>query len=120
MKTDKTDQGEMTVPGDAEAKADVEALEFDAPVASKEGRQIADGDFSLIRDVRVRLDVTVGACNLTVKELFDLRESHVVSLDRTTDQPVDVLLDGKLVARGTLVAVGDSFGVQILEIANHT
>jgi flagellar motor switch protein FliN/FliY len=40
----------------------------------------------------------------------------VLSLNKETSEPVDVLLDGKVVARGNLVAVGDSFGVQIIEI----
>lgn len=81
------------------------------------GRRLAEPNLDLIRDVKVRLTVCVGRCELTVKELFELKENAVLALDSGTREPVDVLLDGKVVARGTLVAVGDSFGVQIGEIA---
>ena len=53
---------------------------------------------------------------MKVGELFDLRESSVVKLDRDVNAPVDVLLEGKRVARGALVAVDESFGVRITEI----
>ena len=81
-----------------------------------EGRRVLEASLDLIRDVKVRLSVSVGRCELTVKELFDLRESSVLALDNGTRDTVDVLLDGKVVARGTLVAAGDSFGVQVTEV----
>jgi flagellar motor switch protein FliN/FliY len=83
---------------------------------SGEGRRVLEANLDLIRDVKVRLSVSVGRCELTVKELFDLRESSVLALDSGTRDTVDVLLDGKVVARGTLVAAGDSFGVQVTEV----
>jgi flagellar motor switch protein FliN/FliY len=81
------------------------------------GRRIIEGNLDLIRDVKVQLSVCVGRCKVTVKELFELKEHAVLALDSGTREAVEVLLDGKVVARGTLVAVGDSFGVQISEIA---
>ena len=84
--------------------------------AEAQGRKVVDPNFELIRDVRVKLTVAVGRCELTVKELFELKENAVLELDSGTREPVEVLLDGKVVARGMLVAVGDSFGVQIAEV----
>ena len=49
-------------------------------------------------------------------ELLALREQDVVELARDAAQPVDILLDGHLIGRGALVAVGDNFGVRITEI----
>jgi flagellar motor switch protein FliN/FliY len=80
------------------------------------GRRLLGENMDLIRNLKVRLAVSVGRCELTVKELFDLRESMVLTLDKDTREPVEISLDGKLVARGTLVAVDDSFGVRITEI----
>lgn len=80
------------------------------------GKKILEANLDLIRDVKVRLTVCVGRCQLTVKELFELKESSLLTLDSGTRETVEVLLDGKVVARGTLVAVGDSFGVQITEV----
>lgn len=81
-----------------------------------EGRKVLEANLELIRGVKVRLTASVGRCELTVKELFELRENAVLTLDGGTRDTVDVLLDGKVVARGTLVAAGDSFGVQVTEI----
>src|SRR5262249_4845641 len=84
--------------------------------AESAGRRVLESNLELIRDVKVRLTVCVGRCELTVKELFELQENAVLKLDSGTRETVDVLLDGKVVARGMLVAVGDSFGVQISEL----
>jgi flagellar motor switch protein FliN/FliY len=81
-----------------------------------EGRTVLEANLDLIRGVKVRLTASVGRCELTVKELFELRENAVLTLDGGTRETVDVLLDGKVVARGTLVAAGDSFGVQVTEV----
>jgi len=83
---------------------------------SDPGKRVLEANLDLIRDVRVRLTASVGRCELTVKELFDLKENAVLELDSGTRDTVDVLLDGRVVARGTLVAAGDSFGVQISEV----
>lgn len=80
------------------------------------GRKLLSDNIELIRNVRVRLTVSVGQSEVTVKDLFDLKENAVLPLDRSVREPVDVLLDGKVVARGNLVAVGENFGVQISEI----
>jgi flagellar motor switch protein FliN/FliY len=65
--------------------------------------------------VKVTVDVRVGRLESTVGELLALREGTVLTLDRAVDRPLDVLLDGHVVARGTLVAVGDHFGLRLTE-----
>ncbi len=67
--------------------------------------------------LKARLTVSVGSAELTVAELLGATEQHVLRLDRSIDQPVDVHLEGHLIARGVLVAVDDRFGVRITEIA---
>jgi flagellar motor switch protein FliN/FliY len=80
------------------------------------GKRLLGENMDLIRSLKVRLAVSVGRCELTVKELFELRENVVLTLDKDTREPVEISLDGKVVARGMLVAVDDSFGVRITEI----
>jgi flagellar motor switch protein FliN/FliY len=71
----------------------------------------------LVEQVKVQLTVTLGDAEVTMARLFALAGGDVVTLDREVDAPVDVRLHGKLIARGTLVAVGDKFGVRITEIS---
>jgi flagellar motor switch protein FliN len=80
------------------------------------GRSFAAGNIDLIKDIKVKVTVSVGHAELTVAELFALKDDSVIELQAATTDPVEVLLDGKVVARGSLVAVGDRFGVSITEI----
>lgn len=83
------------------------------------GRNLVERNIDLIRNVRVTLTVCAGSCQVTVDELFELKENALITLDKTTTEPVEILLDNNVVARGNLVAVGDSFGVQISEILHR-
>lgn len=76
---------------------------------------VANG-LDIIKDIKVRLSVRVGEAELTVQRLFELQEGQVVDLDKQTNEPVDIIVDGHTVARGTLVAVDENFGVRITEV----
>jgi flagellar motor switch protein FliN len=69
-----------------------------------------------LHSVRVRLRVCVGEAELTVGELLAATEHQVLVLDRDVDHPVDMLLEGKVVARGQLVAIDGCFAVRITEL----
>jgi len=81
-----------------------------------QGQNMFGGNLSLIRDVKVKLEAVVGGTELTVGELFDLKNQSVIQLNASTNAPIDVRLDGKVIARGHLVVVGDNFGICIEEI----
>jgi flagellar motor switch protein FliN/FliY len=90
----------------------------EVPHEEPRGKELLAGNLQLIKDVRVKVMVCVGRAELSVKELFALKDDSVVKLESVTTDPVEVLLDGKLIARGNLVAVGDNFGVSITEIVS--
>ena len=81
------------------------------------GGALFKGQLGLIQGVKVRLSAVLGQAELTVADLFGLKEGSTLTLDRDVDAPVDLLLEGQVVARGRLVAVDDSFGISITEIA---
>jgi len=60
--------------------------------------------------------VVAGEASATVGELLALKEGAVMPLDRELDAPFDIVLDGVVLARGQLVAVGDRFGVRIVDV----
>jgi flagellar motor switch protein FliN/FliY len=80
------------------------------------GKPVFAGHFELIQGVKVQLAVSVGKCELTIAELFALKEGSVIALDQPSDAPVDIHLDGKLIGRGEIVVVGDNFGIRITEL----
>ena len=83
------------------------------------GANLYNGNLSLIKNLKVKLQVAVGGAEISVGDLFSLKENSVVNLDRLTTDPLDITLDGKIIARGNLVVVDDNFGICITEIS-HT
>jgi len=75
----------------------------------------ADG-FGLIQDIDVRLTVELGRTQMRLRDVLGLAEDSVVRLDRLVDEPLDVMVNGKLIARGEVVAEGNRFGLRILEL----
>lgn len=69
-----------------------------------------------LRNVKAHVQVFVGGAEISVGELLDAKESHVVTLDRALTQPVDLVVEGQVIARGQLVAVDDKFAVRITEL----
>jgi flagellar motor switch protein FliN len=75
-----------------------------------------DADYSVVSDVKVSLEAYVGSTDITIKELFDLNLGSVVALNESVESPLTLKLDGKPVANGLLVVVGDNFGIKVTEI----
>lgn len=91
-------------------------LEFEEPAPpAPDGARLLREPHPL-HAVKVRLQVCVGSAAMTVGELLSARENEVLVLDRMVEQPVDLLLEGKVVARGQLVAVDGSFALRIGEL----
>jgi flagellar motor switch protein FliN/FliY len=81
-----------------------------------QGAQLLNGRFDLISELKVRVEARLGSAEISVGELFGLRENSVVTIEAAPTDPIDILLDGKLIARGSLVVVGDNFGIRITEV----
>jgi flagellar motor switch protein FliN/FliY len=74
------------------------------------------GGLDLLMDVPLKISVELGRTKLLVREVLDLQSGAVVELDRMAGDPVDVLVNDKLMARGEVVVVDDKFGIRITEI----
>jgi len=75
--------------------------------------------FDFLKDVDVRLTVELGRTSMKLKDVLGLTEESVVMLDRLTDELLDVMVNGKLIARGEMVAQGNRFGLRIVEMAGR-
>jgi flagellar motor switch protein FliN/FliY len=75
-------------------------------------------NLDVILDIDLPLSVRFGQAELTLEQLTRLGPGSVIDLRRSPDDPVDVLVNGRLVARAEVVVVGGSYGVRILEIAS--
>lgn len=75
--------------------------------------------FDFLKDVDVRLSVELGRTDMKLKDVLSLAEESVVVLDRLTDDLLDVLVNGKPIAKGEIVAQGNRFGLRIVELAGE-
>ena len=73
-------------------------------------------DIDLIMDIPVKLTVELGRTKMTIKELLRLSQGSVVALDGLAGEPLDILINGYLIAQGEVVVVADKYGVRITDI----
>lgn len=101
-------------PEQTQEQEEEETKEF---VAKKE---VTDKDISKLlerlMDIPLNVEVVVGETVIQIRELVNLGPGSVLELDRETTEPVDIKVNGKLIAKGELVVVGEKFGVRITEI----
>jgi flagellar motor switch protein FliN/FliY len=82
--------------------------------------KLAAIDNNLLRDVKVALEAKLGRATLTVEQMMALKSGSVVTLETGLADYVDLYLNDALVARCEIVAVGEKYGVRIVEIAQVT
>lgn len=73
-------------------------------------------NLSLVLDVPVSLTIELGSCQLPMKEVLQLNVGSVVQLDKSADAPVELSVNGKLIAHGEVVVIEDRFGVKITDV----
>ena len=86
-------------------------------LADESEQPLVSSAWPFLGSVKVRLAVRVGGAEVSVADLMGLKEGSVLELEQLVDEPLEVMIDGHIVARGVLVAVGDHFGVRISEAA---
>ncbi len=96
--------------GDGYAPAELENLQADAVG----GRQEVNLD--AIVDIPVTLSVEIGQTAISIRNLLQLNQGSVVELDRLAGEPLDVLVNGTLVAHGEVVVVNDKFGIRLTDV----
>ena len=76
----------------------------------------AHNDIELILDIPVQLTVELGRTKIAIKNLLQLAQGSVVELDGLAGEPMDVLVNGCLIAQGEVVVVNDKFGIRLTDI----
>jgi flagellar motor switch protein FliN/FliY len=84
------------------------------------GEPLVGLDSAILRDVNVELKARLGDVRLTVEALLALRAGSVVTVETKLADLVELRLNDAVVARGEIVAVGDNFGIRIVEVAART
>lgn len=85
---------------------------------SMEPVQINEANIGLILDVPLQVTVELGRTKKTIKEILDLAAGSIVELDKLAGEPVEIQINGHLLAKGEVVVIDENFGVRITEIAS--
>ncbi len=75
-----------------------------------------NNDFEVIMDIPVTISLEVGRTSICIRNLLQLNQGSVVELDRSAGEPLDVLVNGTLVAHAEVVVVNDKFGIRLTDI----
>ena len=81
---------------------------------------VSTGDVKMdaILDVPVTISMEIGRTNLNIRNLLQLNQGSVVELDRLAGEPMDVLVNGTLIAKGEVVVVNEKFGIRLTDIVS--
>ena len=92
----------------------LEPLTGSAPAAIESDGELSGLD--IVLDVPVELAVEIGRTEMTIRETLDLGPGSIVVLNRMTGEPVDLLVNGRRIARGEVVAIDEQFGLRITTV----
>lgn len=113
--------GGESVSGDAASgMSDVQIAELDeladetAEIGAEEKRKL-----DTILDIPVTISMEVGRSLISIRNLLQLNQGSVVELDRVAGEPLDVLVNGTLIAHGEVVVVNDKFGIRLTDVISQ-
>ncbi len=100
----------------APAEDKVAPAAFDDLEQSTESGGVQDINLDVVLNVDVNLSLEVGRTSISVRNLLQLNQGSVVELDRLAGEPLDVLINGTLIARGEVVVVNDKYGIRLTDV----
>jgi flagellar motor switch protein FliN/FliY len=94
--------------------AELDELTDDAPISHEEKKKL-----DTILDIPVTISMEVGRSQISIRNLLQLNQGSVVELDRVAGEPLDVLVNGTLIAHGEVVVVNDKFGIRLTDVISQ-
>lgn len=100
---------------------DIKAATFeeDSPIERKKSAAAPSADelnLDVILDVPVTLSMEIGRTQINIRNLLQLNQGSIVELDRFAGEPLDVLVNGTLIAHGEVVVINDKFGIRLTDV----
>jgi flagellar motor switch protein FliN/FliY len=99
---------------DTPPPSDVKPAEL--PDLAGAGATVGTPNLELVRDIKVMLTVELGRTEMMIQDILELTAGKVLELDRLAGEPLDIVVNGTLLARGEVVVVDENFGVRITSI----
>ena len=101
---------------DASSVLDAEPVSMEEFAASAESSGEGAPDLDVIMDIPVKISMEVGNSEISIRNLLQLNQGSVIELDRLAGEPLDILVNGTLIAHGEVVVVNDKFGIRMTDV----
>jgi len=105
------EQEDVEAEGSGISKPELNSLE-----AEDSGRTIEDASLDVILDIPVNISMEVGSTKISIRNLLKLNQGSVIELDRLAGEPLDVLVNGTLIAHAEVVVVNEKYGIRLTDI----
>jgi len=111
---------EEDMPGAVPAPLDDLMAQADAAPSSMPNVGADNPNLDVILDIPVTLTMEVGSTKINIRNLLQLNQGSVIELDRLAGEPLDVLVNGTLIAHGEVVVVNEKFGIRLTDVISPT
>lgn len=102
--------------GEASTAGQVEQAPMENLQAEEGGRTLEDVSLDVILDIPVNISMQVGSTKISIRNLLKLNQGSVVELDRLAGEPLDVMVNGTLIAHGEVVVVNEKYGIRLTDV----
>ncbi|MFQ6370328.1 flagellar motor switch protein FliN [Shewanella sp. YIC-542] len=119
MSNDEMDDWAAAMAEQAGEEAKAVALD-ELKSTAKAGGSAEDAKLDTILDIPVTISMEVGRSFISIRNLLQLNQGSVVELDRVAGEPLDVMVNGTLIAHGEVVVVNDKFGIRLTDVISQT
>lgn len=110
------DTGEAVDPDELLAATGVSEQSVELDELQDEGTPVSDPKLDVILDIPVTLSMEVGQTDIPISNLLQLNQGSVIELDRVAGEPLDVMVNGTLIAHGEVVVVNDRYGIRLTDV----
>jgi flagellar motor switch protein FliN/FliY len=106
-------------PPSFQRNVNVEPVQY-ASFGEHTGVHASEPNLNLLLDIPLKVTVELGRTKKQIKEILELSQGSIIELDKLAGEPVDILVNNKLIAKGEVVVIDENFGVRVTDIVSPT
>ena len=118
MNAESTNSEEVKTETKVDTKNPTTEVDANKEASNVKSESSAVNNLRVLENIDVKLTVEVGNTEIKIRDLLRLNEGSVVELDRLAGEPLDILANGTMIAKGEVVMVGERFGIRLTEVVD--
>ncbi len=106
--------------GPASTAAPKKETEEGSPIKLRQANEAADSALDFVLDIPLRVSVELGRTKILVQDLLQLHKGSVIELAKIAGEPLEILVNDRVVAKGEVIVVNEKFGIRLTDIVSHS